>query len=93
MQTKQEIIAWLEENRPEFIHISDEIWEHPEAGHREFLASQLQANYLAAQGFRITWGAGRLQTAFIAEWGQGKPGPGLRRRVRRPGQPFAKEPG
>ncbi|MCL4561437.1 MAG: amidohydrolase [Chloroflexi bacterium] len=73
MQTKQDVIAWIEANRLDFTRISDEIWEHPEAGHREFLASQLQADYLAAQGFRITWGAGGLQTAFVAEWGQGKP--------------------
>ena len=53
--------------------MSDEIWDNPELQFMEFKASKLQADFLAAEGFRITWDIGGLSTAFAAEWGSGKP--------------------
>ncbi len=73
MKTKQDMIDWLEANRATFTRMSDQIWERPETGHREFFASRIQAEALAAEGFRITPEAGGLRTAFIAEWGSGQP--------------------
>jgi aminobenzoyl-glutamate utilization protein B len=73
MISKQEILDWLEENRFSFIALSDEIWAHPEIALKEFKSSKLQADFLAAQDFDITWDIGGLNTAFVAEWGSGKP--------------------
>ncbi|MCL4561438.1 MAG: M20 family metallopeptidase [Chloroflexi bacterium] len=73
MQTKQDVIHWLEENQAPFIRMADEIWENPEIALQEYKASKLQAGYLENEGFTIRWGSGGMPTAFIATWGQGKP--------------------
>jgi aminobenzoyl-glutamate utilization protein B len=73
IEEKQEMLEWLEENSPRFTKISDEIWENPELAWKEFIASRLQADFLEKEGFTITWDIGDINTAFIAEWGKGKP--------------------
>ena len=73
MRTKQDIADWLDEHQLRFTRMSDEIWDHPELQFLEFKASKLQADFLASEGFRITWDVGGLSTAFVAEWGAGKP--------------------
>ena len=73
MRSKQDIADWLDEHQPRFTAISDEIWDNPELQFVEFKASKLQADFLAAEGFRIEWDIGGLSAAFCAEWGSGKP--------------------
>ncbi len=73
MWTKQDIADWLDEHQLRFTAMSDAIWDKPELQFLEFEASKLQADFLAAEGFRITWDIGGLSTAFVAEWGAGKP--------------------
>jgi len=69
----QAVMGWLEENKSDFIQMADQIWENPELAWQEFKASRLQASYLEEHGFEITWEIGKQNTAFLAEWGQGKP--------------------
>jgi aminobenzoyl-glutamate utilization protein B len=69
----QEMITWLDQNQAQFIAIADEIWRNPELAWKEFTASRLQADLLENEGFAIRWDVGGIKTAFIAEWGQGKP--------------------
>jgi aminobenzoyl-glutamate utilization protein B len=73
VKTKQDIIQWLDANQARFIEISDAIWADPEVAWQEFNAAKMQADFLEAEGFRITWDIGDINTAFVAEWGQGKP--------------------
>jgi len=70
---KPDVIRWLEENAPRFTEMSDAIWARPEVAFQEFYASKLQADFLEAEGFRITWDVGGINTAFVAEWGEGCP--------------------
>jgi len=72
MQTKQDVIQWLEDNRERFIAMSDDIWAHPEIRWEEYRASKLQADFLADEGFTV-WSIEEMPTAFIAEYGQGQP--------------------
>lgn len=72
-QSAQEIIQWLDNNQPIFSDMSDQIWRTPEIAYQEFKSSRLQADYLEKEGFSITWDVGGLNTAFVAEWGEGKP--------------------
>jgi aminobenzoyl-glutamate utilization protein B len=72
-EAKQEVLQWLEDNKSMFIEMSDELWENPELPWREFKASRLQADFLEKEGFKVTWDIGGLNTAFLAEWGSGKP--------------------
>ena len=67
------VMQWLEDNRSDFIAMADEIWAKPELAFEEYTASRLQADYLQGEGFSIRWNIGGLETAFIAEWGEGKP--------------------
>jgi aminobenzoyl-glutamate utilization protein B len=73
VQTKRDVINWLEDNRQQFIDMSNVIWANPEVAWREFEASKLQADFLAEEGFDITWDIGGINTAFVAEWGEGHP--------------------
>jgi aminobenzoyl-glutamate utilization protein B len=73
MKTKQDVIEWVEENRQQFIDMANAIWEKPEIAWHEFFASKLQADFLEQQGFRVQQDIAGMNTAFIAEWGQGKP--------------------
>jgi aminobenzoyl-glutamate utilization protein B len=56
-----------------FGQISREIWENPELGFKETRSAALLRDELKAAGFRITENIGGMPTAFIAEWGSGKP--------------------
>lgn len=53
------------------------IWENPEQGHHEFIASDTCAELLEAHGFRVERGAGGVPTALRAEYGSGHPIIGL----------------
>jgi aminobenzoyl-glutamate utilization protein B len=72
-QSAQEIINWLEENQTAFTAMADQIWRTPEVAWHEFRSSRLQAEFLEKEGFSITWDIGDLNTAFVAEWGEGAP--------------------
>ncbi len=73
MKTKQDVIQWLEENRQQFTTMADAIWRRPELAFHEFFAAQLQADFLEKQGFRVQQDVAGINTAFIAEWGEGRP--------------------
>ena len=70
---KQDVIEWIEANRSQFIDLAQEIWENPEVSFKEFKSSNFQAQFLEKLGWKITWDLGGLNTAFMAEWGEGKP--------------------
>ena len=72
-RSQKEILNWLETNQDDFIRMADQIWATPELAFQEFEASRIQAEYLEKLGFSITWKLGGLDTAFQAEWGDGKP--------------------
>jgi aminobenzoyl-glutamate utilization protein B len=73
MQSKQDVLRWLEDNAGRFTAMSDAIWAHPEAAWHEFRSAKLQADFLKEEGFRITRDIGGLNTAFVAEWGADGP--------------------
>ena len=70
---KAQMATWLEEHMKDFTVISDAIWDQPELGYKEFLASKLQMDFMKDQGFTITHDVAGMNTAFVAEWGEGKP--------------------
>ena len=73
MESKQIILDHINNQDEELTYIAKEIWDHPQVGLQETFASKLLAEKLEAQGFDITWGAGGMPTAFVAEWGDGAP--------------------
>ena len=70
---KHDLIRWIDDNSKRFCDMADDIWANPEIAWREFFASRRQADDLTEEGFQVTWDIGDINTAFVAEWGQGKP--------------------
>lgn len=70
---KGKIIEWIEENEGKFTDIAMDIWNTPEIGYTEKFASAILTDTLANAGFKISFGVGDIPTAFIAEYGKGKP--------------------
>jgi aminobenzoyl-glutamate utilization protein B len=73
MESKQIILDHINNQDEELSYIAKEIWDHPQIGLQETFASKLIADKLEEHGFAVTWGAGQMPTAFIAEWGEGAP--------------------
>ena len=73
MQAKKLILEQINQQDEELAFIAKTIWDHPQVALQESHASKLLAEKLAADGFEISWGAGGMPTAFVAEWGQGAP--------------------
>jgi len=61
------------EQRAALIKMSDAIWKHAEVALREERSARLLADYAEAKGFRVTRGVAGMPTAFVAEYGSGRP--------------------
>ncbi|MEM3005125.1 MAG: amidohydrolase [Candidatus Bathyarchaeia archaeon] len=53
--------------------LSDRVWELAELGLVEYESSKLLADELEGWGFRVMRGVAGMPTAFVAEWGSGRP--------------------
>ena len=70
---KKTIISTVESHRDRLIEISDNIWEAAEPALLEFKSSKYLSDYAEENGFRVTLGVADIPTAFVAEYGSGKP--------------------
>src|SRR5665647_678741 len=56
MSYREDLAKLIEAKKEAFCHISDEIWGYAESRFQEVKSSNLQAQYLTEQGFRVTQG-------------------------------------
>jgi aminobenzoyl-glutamate utilization protein B len=70
---KNAVLASVEKHQTELIALSDQIWGFAEIAMRETKSSKVLADYAEAQGFKVTRGVAAIPTAFIAQFGSGKP--------------------
>ena len=70
---KSAAAATIEKNAERMSSLSDEIWRYAETALRETRSSKALADWAEAQGFRVTRGVANMPTAFVAEFGEGKP--------------------
>jgi aminobenzoyl-glutamate utilization protein B len=70
---KNAVIKSTAAHQQELIKLSDEIWAYAETALKENKSSKALADYAEAQGFRVKRGVSQLPTAFVAEYGVGKP--------------------
>lgn len=70
---KQMAAASVDGRRDEMTKLSDEIWRYAETALRETKSSKALADYAEANGFRVTRNVAGMPTAFVAEFGSGKP--------------------
>ncbi|MFD1360840.1 amidohydrolase [Lentibacillus salinarum] len=71
--SKENIIEWIEQNKQIYTAMAQDIWDHPQTAYEEAYASELQRNALREAGFSIKHQVDNIDTAFVAEYGQGKP--------------------
>ena len=67
------VIDYINNNFETYDKLQKEIWNNSEVGFQEVKSSKALKNHLAANGFRLTEGIAGEPTAFIAEYGSGKP--------------------
>lgn len=72
-EAKRAAVATIESIAPEMTALSDEVWRYAETALRETRSSKVLADYAESKGFRVTRGVANLPTAFVAEYGSGKP--------------------
>ncbi len=72
-ETKQQVVESVEAHRQELTDLSDQVWSHAEIALREAKSAEVLAAYLEKQGFTVERGVADMPTAFIAEYGSGKP--------------------
>ena len=70
---KDEIEGLIDKRSKAYTDISDAIWGFAEPRFQEYDSSRLQQEYLKARGFSIRADLAGEETAFIAEYGSGKP--------------------
>ncbi|MCE5206703.1 MAG: amidohydrolase [Chloroflexi bacterium] len=73
MTIHEQALKFIDAHSGEITAIAKSIWENPELGLKEFHASKLLAGELEKAGFSVDMGVADMPTAFVAEWGEGKP--------------------
>lgn len=70
---QQEMIRHLDKLQPELVAINQDIWEYAELGLQEYRSAARLIGVLQKAGFRIREAVSGMPTAFVAEYGSGKP--------------------
>lgn len=71
------ILSMDEKLREEILDVSRKIYNYAEIGSEERRSSKLLVDMLKSHGFRVTYPYLDMDTAFRAEWGEGRPAVGL----------------
>jgi aminobenzoyl-glutamate utilization protein B len=72
-ELKTEVRQSVAEQYGELTDLSDRIWSFEETAFRERQSADALMDYAREQGFRIEENIGDIPTAFVAEYGSGKP--------------------
>lgn len=70
---QEEVLQKLDSRADFYGEIARQIWSNPELGYLEIHSSGLLQKTLADAGFEVTAGVADIPTAFVAEYGSGKP--------------------
>jgi aminobenzoyl-glutamate utilization protein B len=70
---KQAAIATIDKTSAEMTALSDKVWAYAETALKETQSSKALADWAEAKGFRVTRNVAGMPTAFVAEFGSGKP--------------------
>jgi metal-dependent amidase/aminoacylase/carboxypeptidase family protein len=65
----------IEKNHEKLREIAKQLHEHPELGYQEKFAHDYLTKFLEENGFQLERHAGGIDTAFVATYDTGKPGP------------------
>lgn len=72
-EAKQAAVAAVDERSAVITDLGKKVWEFAELAFQEHKSSKLLADALESEGFKVTRGVATMPTAFVAEYGSGKP--------------------
>lgn len=72
-QLKNQAMEGVEARRKLVQEITDSLFSFSELGYHEFESAKYVTDLLEKDGFRVKLGIAGMPTAFVAEWGSGKP--------------------
>ena len=72
-ETKNAAVSSIDRQAETLVGLSDQVWGFAEIALEESRSAALLADHAEAAGFRVQRGVAGMPTAFIAEYGQGKP--------------------
>ena len=70
---KKSAVESIVKRTNEMTAMSDQIWAFAETALKETKSAKLLSDYAEKNGFRVTRGVAQMPTAFIAEFGEGRP--------------------
>jgi len=70
---KNEVVQTISTHQSDLVAISDSIWNWAETALLEDKSAALLADYAEKKGFKVRRGIAGLPTAFVAEYGSGRP--------------------
>jgi aminobenzoyl-glutamate utilization protein B len=70
---QQDMVRHLDGLQPELIAVNQDLWEFAEVGLQEYRSAARLIGVLKNAGFRVREGVSDMPTAFVAEYGSGKP--------------------
>lgn len=70
---KKSVLASIEKHQQELINLSDSVWKFAETALKESKSAKILSDYAEKNGFVLRRGVAEMSTAFIAEYGSGKP--------------------
>jgi aminobenzoyl-glutamate utilization protein B len=70
---QEQVLKKLDSKADFYGNIARQIWTNPELGYLETNSSALLQKTLTDAGFKVTAGVADIPTAFVAEYGSGKP--------------------
>ena len=70
---QQAAVRSVEQHQSAILQTNRKIWEHAELGLQEHKSAELLMSQLKSAGFQVKSGVAGMPTAFVAEYGSGKP--------------------
>jgi aminobenzoyl-glutamate utilization protein B len=67
------MVSYLDSIQPDLIAVNQDIWTYAEVGLQEYRSAARLVGVLKKAGFRVKEGVSGMPTAFVAEYGSGKP--------------------
>jgi aminobenzoyl-glutamate utilization protein B len=70
---QKDMVAYIDSMRTDLVAMNQEIWTYAEVGLEEHRSAARLAGALKKAGFKVKEGVSGMPTAFVAEYGSGKP--------------------
>jgi aminobenzoyl-glutamate utilization protein B len=70
---QDDLLTYLDAIRPDLVSVNQDIWDYAELGLQEHRSAARLTGVLKKAGFTVKEGVSGMPTAFVAEYGSGKP--------------------